>query len=268
MRNLMAVILGLAGLAGAQPAPKTEGARDLFFAGAAAKDSLPPIAKSAKSAAGTKSAGRGAKAGESAAAALHLGLRYTLLLVDDRTHVGAPVDPTRNFRKGECVAMNIEANRSGYLYVLAKESGGDWEPLFPTPEAPGEDNRIDPGQVVRTPRESCFEIEDPPGTETLFVVLSRDPRDIDQLAESVKLPREKARQTAQAAPVNGVVEQMTANFGTRDLTFREAAPPPAAVRQTGAKGGARAEPRHAVYVVSGSAKPAATLVTRIEINHK
>jgi Domain of unknown function (DUF4384) len=249
----LAAILGAGLLMAQEPAPKTEGARDLFFAGAAPKDPLPKIQKPTAPAAKAPA--------KAASGAMHLGLRYTLLLVKARGLGGEPVDPTRNFKKGECVAINLESNRSGYLYVLAKESGGNWTPLFPTPELADQDNRIDPGQVVRTPKESCFEIEDPPGAETLFVVLSRSPRDIYELEQSIKTPK--------AGPVTAVVAQMKAEAGTRDLPFREvmtAAPAP--VKKSAAKSPASKEPLHAVYVVNGSGKASATIVTQIEIVHK
>ena len=268
----LAMVLGVGLLAAQQPAaPPVEGARDLFFAGAAPRDELPAIHKAP---AGSKAATAPQPAAPSGASAIHLGIRYTLLLVSSRSGVGEPVDPARNFKNGDCVAINLESNRSGYLYVLARESGGDWTPLFPTPELADQDNRIDPGQVVRTPKQSCFEIDDPPGTETLFVVLSRAPRDIYELSESLRFPRDKAQaaatQRAEAAPVKSVVEQMTAQYGTRDLQFKEvvkpaSAPPP--VRK-GVAGAVAHEPRHAVYVVNGTAKGSATLVTRIEISHR
>ena len=253
----LAAIVGVGLLAAQDPVPKTEGARDLFFAGAAPKDPLPKIQK--PTAAASKAPATPAKG------TMHLGLRYTLLLVKARGLGGEPVDPARNFKKGECVAINLESNRSGYLYVLAKESGGDWTPLFPTPELADQDNRIDPGQVVRTPKESCFEIEDPPGAETLFVVLSRSPRDIYELEQSIKTPK--------AAPVTAVVAQMKAEAGTRDLPFREVvseapAPAPAPARKAPAKSSAAKEPQHAVYVVNGSSKASSTIVTQIEIVHR
>ena len=247
-----ATVLGVSLLAAQQPAPKTEGARDLFFAGAAPKDPLPKIQKPAATAPKAPAA--------PASGAMHLGLRYTLLLVKARGLGGEPVDPTRNFKKGECVAINLESNRSGYLYVLAKESGGNWTPLFPTPELADQDNHIDPGQVVRTPKESCFEIDDPPGAETLFVVLSRSPRDIYELEQSIKTPK--------AAPVTAVVAQMKAEAGTRDLPFKEVVKAPAAPVAAPAKKAAVKEPLHAVYVVNGSSKASSTIVTQIEIVHK
>ena len=143
--------------------------------------------------------------------ALNLGLRYTLLLVGKSGAGGQPTDPERNFHKGDCVAVNIESNRSGYLYVLAKESSGDSSPLFPEAGTQQENNRIDPGQVVRMPKHSCFEIEDPPGAETLFVVLSRNLRDIDELAESIKNPGGKT---------NLAVDHVAQQFGTRSVVPR------------------------------------------------
>ena len=188
--GLVTVFAATASLAQQQaPLQKpAEGARELYFFGSAPKDELPAIRKPAAPpkeskiapAAEKRATGQPGRAASAAgvpaqSGALHLGLRYTLLLVNSRGERGQPVDPERSFRKGDCVAIDLEANRSGYLYVLAKQSNGDWIPLFPTPELSDQSNRIDPGQIIRTPRQTCFEIDDPPGKETLFVVLSRDP---------------------------------------------------------------------------------------------
>jgi hypothetical protein len=193
---------------------------------------------------------------------LNLGLRYTLLLVGKSGAGGQVTDPERNFRKGDCVAVNLESNRSGYLYVLAKESSGDWSPLFPAAGAQQENNRIDPGQVVRVPNHSCFEIEDPPGAENLFVVLSRNLRDIDELVESIKNPGGKT---------NLAVDHVAQQFGTRELSYRAVVnSEPVSTPPAGAPTNAvpKKAPEHAVYVVSGSDKPASTLVTRVEIRHQ
>jgi hypothetical protein len=241
-----------------QPQRPASGARELFYSGTAAKDALPPPPTNTPSQAKTTKAAPPAPS----AGALNLGLRYTLLLVGKSGDGGQPTDPERNFRKGDCVAVNLESNRSGYLYVLAKESSGDWQPLFPTPSAQTGTNRIDPGQVVRTPKRGCFEIDDPPGAETLFVVLSRNLRDIDELAESIKNPGEKTN-----LAVNHVAQQ----FGTRELSYRavvnteEVNTPPV---KTSPQPAPKKAPEHAVYVVSGSDKPASTLVTRVEIRHQ
>jgi hypothetical protein len=246
-------------LAQDQPPKPESGARELFYSGTAPKDTLPP--PSAKPAAAPTTSAKAVPPAPSSGA-LNLGLRYSLLLVGKSGAGGQVTDPERNFRKGDCVAVNLESNRSGYLYVLARESSGDWSPLFPEAGAQQENNRIDPGQVVRVPKHSCFEIEDPPGAENLFVVLSRNLRDIDELTDSIKNPGEKTN-----LAVNHVAQQ----FGTRELSYRAvvnsepAATPPAS---TAPKATPKKAPEHAVYVVTGADKPASTLVTRVEIRHQ
>jgi len=280
MRRLLVLVTALGATACmAQQPPPAEGARELFFAGAAPKDELPPVRQSAPPAKAAPAGAPRATPGSAAdrAAALHLGLRYKLLLVSERGDPGQPVDPERNFRKGDCVAIELEANRSGYLYVLSKQSGGDWVPLFPTPELSDQTNRVDPGQIVRTPKHACFEIDDPPGTETLFVVLSRDPRDIYELSDSIKSPGDRPQpssgqtQVAAAGRINSAVDRIAEEYGTRDLPFKQVAKPaaqPAPLRKAAAKPADKPEPENAVYVVNGSSKPAATLVTKVEILHR
>jgi hypothetical protein len=246
-------------LAQDQPPKPESGARELFYSGTAPKDTLPPPAAKPPA---TPTTSTKAVPPAPSTGAMNLGLRYTLLLVGKSGAGGQVTDPERNFRKGDCVAVNLESNRSGYLYVLAKESSGDWSPLFPGAGAQQENNRIDPGQVVRVPNHSCFEIEDPPGAENLFVVLSRNLRDIDELVESIKNPGGKT---------NLAVDHVAQQFGTRELSYRAVvnsepvSTPPAS---TPTKTPPKKAPEHAVYVVSGSDKPASTLVTRVEIRHQ
>ena len=261
MRRLLGLvtILGAMACLAEEPPPPVEGARDLFFAGVKPKDALPPV---------RKAAAKTTPPGAVVPGAMHLGLRYTLLLVGGRGDRGQPVAPERNFRKGDCVALELETNRSGYLYVLSKQSSGDWVPLFPTPELSDQSNRIDPGEIVRTPKQSCFEIDDPPGVETLFVVLSRDPRDVYELSDGIQGPRDRpqpaATEVASAGRINSAVDRMSEAYGTRDLPFRQVAKAAPAKAPALAKN----ETEHTVYVVNGSNAPAATLVTKVEILHR
>jgi hypothetical protein len=265
-----------------QPQPKIEGARDLFYFGATQKDTLPPIQR-------TSTAGRGAKpaptvvqsagtqpgrvpvtpgAAVEAAGVPHLGFRYTLALVNQTSGKAVAVDPDRDFHKGECVRIEVESNQSGYLYVLAKQSSGGWLPLFPSSEMPDESNVADPGQKVRAPKDYCFEIGDPPGTETLFVVLSRSPRDFFDLYDAIKSPATAAPantskspanpvQLADARLVNSAVEKMASTFGTRDLVIKKVTP-----------GTDKQDTDYSVYVVNGSDKPSSTVVKKVEIRHR
>src|ERR1019366_2961911 len=149
MRSVLVVVMIFSAVAcmGQQQQPAA-GARELYLYGSAPKDALPPIPKTATPAAPAKST-QAAPPAPSSTAALHLGLRYTLLQVSSRGDRGTPADPDRNFRKGDCVALELETNRSGNLYVLVKESDANWVPMFPTPELSDQSNRIDPGQVIR-----------------------------------------------------------------------------------------------------------------------
>lgn len=259
----------------AQPTKKVEGARDLFYFGATQKDALPPIQKTSAApkgpksvAAATQSAGsQPGRAATDAAGVPHLGFRYALELVNANSGKAEAVDPDRDFRKGECVRIEVEANHSGYLYILSKQSSGGWLPLFPNSEMPDESNVADPGQKVRAPKDYCFEISDPPGTETLFVVLSRSPRDFFELYDAIKAPAARpvnpsnsasnAVQMASAGKTNSAVEQMAKTFGTRDLMIKKVS--------TGAD---EQESDYWVYVVNGSDKPSSTVVRRVEIRHR
>jgi hypothetical protein len=268
------------GLMAQQPSPpqRTQGTRDLFYFGATQKDTLPPIRKTSTAAKGAKSLPAGAQsagtqaepapvtpgAAEDPASVPHLGFRYTVALVDPTSGKAEAVDPDRDFRKGECVRIEVESNHSGYLYVLSKQSSGGWLPLFPSSEMPDESNVIDPGQKVRAPKDYCFEIGDPPGTENLFVMLSRSPSDFFELYDAIKTPpAENSKptsnpvQVADARLVNSAVEKMATAFGTRDLVIRKV---------TTATD--KRESDYSVYVVNGSNKPSSTVVKKVEIRHR
>lgn len=279
-RSLLGLIGFLAvggGLVAQQPPPqqKIEGARDLFYFGATQKDPLPPIRKVSSPAKGTKSVPTSAGAQTDrvpaapgaaleAASMPHLGFRYTVVLVNPASGKAEAVDPDRDFRKGECLRLELESNQSGYLYVLSKQSSGGWLPLFPSSEMPDESNVIDPGQKVRAPKDYCFEIGDPPGTENLFVMLSRSPSDFFELYDAIRTPpAENSKptsnpvQVADARLVNSAVEKMATAFGTRDLVIRKV---------TTATD--KRESDYSVYVVNGSDKPSSTVVKKVEIRHR
>ena len=279
-RTVIGVLLTAATGCFAQ-APAHPGARELYFAAASGRDKLPPIQKASavvKTQAASAEAPQGRRpapdASDSASepAALHLGLRYNLALVDPVSGKSESVNSDRVFKNGDCLAIEFDANRSGYLYVLAKQSSGNWQPLFPSPEMSNEANIINPGQKVRAPQGYCFSVSDPPGTETLFVVLSRDPRDFYELYQGIKsgqgappappAPGYSKRQTgavqmADASIVNSAVAEIAKHFGTRDLVIRKVAQPVDS-----------RDVSNSVYVVNASDKPTSTVVTQLEIKHR
>ncbi len=243
-----------------QAPPPASGARELYYLSVGEKDKLPPVRRTA---AAVKTSTMGA---------VHLGLRYNLLLIRGKNAEAIPAD--RVLRKGDCFAIEFSSNRSGYLYVLAKQSSGTWMPLLPSPEMKDETNVIDPGRKVRVPAGYCFAIEDPPGTENLFVVLSRDPRDFYELYEGIKgkstpkpavpapapVPQHRKEQQMEIADgrmVNQAVKDLEDRFGSRDIVIKKVAEAPN-----------KTEPQDAVYVVNASAKPASSIVTEIAVRHR
>jgi hypothetical protein len=273
IRSAIAVVI-LGGCALAQQPSQGKGARALYYFGKADREAMPRITRTSASTGGSRaSRARAASTGKSAAAepqpaappqVAHLGLRYNLVLVDAASRTATAVDSDRNFRKGECFAIDFESNRSGYLYVLAQQSSGNWMPLFPSPQMVGETNVINPGQKVRVPAQYCFEIDDPPGIEKVFVVLSRDPREVESLHEGISLPEkppaEQAAGTFQIADsrrVNGEVARFSQATLNRDLKIVKIAEPESAQ-----------ETPHSVYVVSASEKPQSRVVTEIQVKHR
>jgi hypothetical protein len=252
-----------------------DGARELFYLAVAPKDKLPPIVRSSMPVPKKGAATTAPDPTPTAAPAVHLGIRYNLLLVDNNNQ-GTPVDSDHVFKKGDRVALEIEANRSGYLYVLARQSSGSWQALLPSPEMSDESNIIDPGRKIRVPEGYTFEVQDPPGSEHLVLVFSRDPQDFYDLYQGIKKqnsapppppapapsapterPGSTAVMTADAARVNSAVARMQQQFGTRDIAIRKVSQPQAS-----------GEPAGSVYVVNKSSKPASSVVTELELKHR
>lgn len=243
---------------------ESHGARELYYAAMVRKDPPPPARRAAVPSGSPKSGGAASVIPVSTAA-VHLGIRYNLVLVDSESGAAQPAAPGRVFRAGECFAIEIESNRSGFLYVLDKQSSGGWHPLLPSTDADmaTESNVITAGTKVRVPLRHCFEIQDPAGVETLFVVLSREPRDAFELYELNVPPTrqgtEKGQPTqiADASIEDRTVSRMREQFGTRDIAIKRVSAPLAA-----------AEPAESVYVVNSSSSPASNLAAQIEVHHR
>ncbi len=285
VRNLPFVIL-LPALGWSQPASELS-ARALFYREQPDQDKLPAVSKAKPAVARTTPAASKTSKPPAALAqqkpastpsgvpiipaVQHLGLRYNVMLVNSQTGAAEPADPDRTFRRGECVGLEFEANRSGYLYVLSQGSSGRWQSLFPSEEMPDESNIVRARSTVRVPVNHCFQIEDPPGTERLFVVLSRNPEDLYDLHEAIRGGRggaaAPATPAAQPAPVllamarlDREVERLSADLQSRDLRVVKVAKPEAA-----------GERPHSVYVVkasTGTGAPSDRVVTEIRIEHK
>jgi len=264
-RTVVSFIL-LCAAAGGQPQkqPEPEGARELYYRAMVQKDPPPPARRAA-----ARSGSTPASTTPVSTEAMHLGLRYNLVLVDADSGRAQSAAPDRMFRAGECFAIELESNRAGFLYVLAKQSSGSWHPLVPSTESDmaTESNAIVPGKKVRVPLQHCFEIQNPPGVETLFVVLSREPRDSFELYENMKAPGAAPAPNAPRRPAAGVqvadagvtdeaVARMREQFGARDIAIKRISQPLGA-----------AEPPESVYVVNSSSSPSSNVAAQIEVHH-
>jgi Domain of unknown function (DUF4384) len=80
-----------------------------------------------------------------------------------------PVDPEREFRRGDRVKVELKANFSGYLYIINHGSSGQKQLLFPRA---GASNRIESGALARFPAKSDLRFDETAGFETMQVIVS------------------------------------------------------------------------------------------------
>jgi len=80
------------------------------------------------------------------------------------------------FQRGDQVRLRVRSDSDGYLYVLNRSSSGKIALLFPAGEAQPM-NRIERDHEYTLPATSqhWFTIEDPPGYETLYFLVSTQP---------------------------------------------------------------------------------------------
>ena len=153
-----------------------------------------------------------------------------------------PVDPDRDFKKGECVRMEVESNQSGYLYVLSKQSSGGWLPLFPSSGNAGRDQCGRPRREnARAQRLLLRDRRSARHGDPVRRAVAVSPRDFFELYDAIKSPapaspgeqRQGPRgavQMADAGVMNSAVEKMAKNFGTRDLVIKKVTPAPEQAR--------------------------------------
>ena len=102
-----------------------------------------------------------------------LGVRYALLKLQGAQSVEVP--PNTVFRSGERVQLKIDVNDSGYLYLVSQGTSGKWSVLYPSSQTADGSNRVSPGQSYHVPPKGSFSFKGAPGTEKLFLVLSKLP---------------------------------------------------------------------------------------------
>ncbi len=154
--------------------------------------------------------GDGKPGAPGAAAARPTGLRYRMTQQSGGTEVD--VDPaTAVFRNGDKVRLSFESNIDGFLYVVTEGSSGRWAVLFPHPDSNGGMNRIRRSEEYIVPPDGWIRFDEHPGTEKVFVVLSKEP--LSQLPGFEK-PVTKAESLNAS-----LVESVQQSIRSRDLTF-------------------------------------------------
>lgn len=185
----------------------------------------------------------------------HLGLRYSLLSVDKDTNKTEPVDPDRVFHSGDCLALELEPNRAGYLYVFAKSSNGNYDPLFPSPQMQDESEVVNGRTKQRAPQNYCFELDEQTGDEHLYLIFSRNRQQVYDLHEAV-LKRQATKLIADADEFNKEASSTVEQLASRGFKVTKVSAP-----QSG-------ELKYSVYVVPSVEEKKDTVFADIRIKHQ
>jgi len=230
-------------------------ARELFYTPPADAPKPAETAKSATKKAPAKPVAAKANETHTLATSVPLGLRYAVLKRDSGGQF-QEIDPDTSFRSGDRIRLKVDANTSGYLYVVMQGSSGTWKLLFPSAEVAGGSNLVRKGESRQIPPGNTgqFVFDEQAGNEKLFIVLTRQPEpDLDKLIYSMGGkpgdPKDRSL-VAQASVGDNVVSKLRAQVASRDLVFE------------------KDSTENAAYVVNPSSAPDARLVVDIALKHK
>lgn len=187
--------------------------------------------------------------GPSLKPASNLGVRYNVLKVNQATNVRTEVPPDTVFHEKDCVAVRIQPNRGGFLYVFVEESSGRFRPLIPSEEAAEDSNVVRAYNLMDVPQNYCFEMDDKPGTERLVFVVTDKPEDILKLKESIK--------GGNTVVADNDMKAITGGLQGRDLKITRVGNKPAA-----------GEAPYSTYLVSAAATTSDRLVLEIKLKHE
>ncbi len=164
------------------------------------------------------------------AAAIPLGLRYSILKRSGNEFL--EVDPESTFHSGDAIRVSVEANDTGYLYIVMKGASGNWRPLFPSAEIDSGNNRVARGRRYQIPPRNAFVFDQQAGIEKLFLVLTRRPEpDLEKLIYALSSgsespagkPEPKIMILAQNRSAIGddLVDRLRGKVLSRDLVFEK-----------------------------------------------
>ncbi len=207
-----------------------------------------------------------------------LGMRYSVL---KRNAAGEyqEVDADTVFHSGDRIRLEAQANSTGYLYVVAQGSSGNWQVLFPSREVSNGSNQVHRGETRLVPggNQGQFVFDEQAGTEKLFFVLSRQPeQSLDKLIYSmggqtapadptVAAPAAESNRVlmAQASVGDDVIARIRSQMQSRDLIFEKVDN-----EKVVSQNGAPVKIETAAYVVNRSSAPDARLVVDLKLKHQ
>lgn len=105
-----------------------------------------------------------------------LALGYTIY-VKDATGALLPVPLSKSYKSGDRIAIVLETNADGYLYVFDAENGKNPQMLYPNVQLNhgGNEVRAHVRETYPADLDLAFEFDATPATEHLFIVVSREP---------------------------------------------------------------------------------------------
>jgi hypothetical protein len=111
---------------------------------------------------------------------------HTQITVERQVKGGVEVtSPQLVFHSGDLVRFRFKSSFDGYLYVMDQSTSGKYLLLFPAKDAQ-DANRIerDREYLIPATRGTWFRIDNPPGYETIYFVISPTPLDKHTAANS------------------------------------------------------------------------------------
>ena len=191
----------------------------------------------------------------------NLGVRYNILKVNLDTRDRTEVPPDTVFHEKDCVAVRIQPNRGGFLYVFAEESSGRFRPLIPSEETADDSNIVRPYNLMDVPQNYCFEMDDKPGTERLLIVVTDKPEDVMKLNDTLKnggKPEDGGpRRTDSYVVAANDLKFITGGLQGRDLKITRVGNRPAV-----------GEAPYSTYLTNAAATTADRLVLEVKLKHE
>jgi hypothetical protein len=204
-----------------------------------------------------------------------VGLGYTVFMKDKAGGL-VPVDAAQEFHSGDRIAVSLEPNTEGYIYVFEAENDRDPIMLFPNVVLDGGANAAHPHTRETYPSDVsyAFEFDQNPAVEHLYVVVSRHPLAGVPAGEALAAFCGKKRDDCYWKPTPEQWQSIKAGATDRHITEAknvqlaqgQKQPVPAAGLQRGIKI-KREDPAPAVVRVNDS-PDADALVTVIKLVHK